>query len=146
RIGMDPVELRLVNAAREGDRMVNEVPFNRIGFREVLEAVRSHPHYRSPVPPGAGRGVAAGFWRNGTGASTAQLTFNPDGTVNLVEGSTDIGGSRASMAIIVAEELGLEPEEVRPTVGDTDAVGHTDVTGGSRTTYSTGVACYLAAR
>ncbi|MBO8140658.1 MAG: xanthine dehydrogenase family protein molybdopterin-binding subunit [Firmicutes bacterium] len=145
-IGMDPIELRLRNAAAEGDRMTNGVAFNRIGFKEVLVAAKNHPHYRAPLPPGAtGRGVAAGFWMNGRGTSTVHLTFNPDGTVNLIEGSTDIGGSRASLAMIVAEELGLDAHDVKPVVADTDSVGHTDVTGGSRVTYSTGVACHRAA-
>ncbi|MFS8534016.1 MAG: xanthine dehydrogenase family protein molybdopterin-binding subunit [Limnochordales bacterium] len=148
-IGMDPVELRLKNAASEGDRLVHGAPFNRIGFREVLEAVRDHPHYRAPLPPktgtyAVGRGVAAGFWVGASLTSTVQLTFNPDGTVNLITGSVDLSGSRASLAMIVAEELGLEPHEVKPIVADTDTVGYTDVTGGSRTTYATGTACWRA--
>lgn len=149
RIGMDPVEFRLKNAARDGDRMINDLPFERIGFIEVLEATRNHPHYRAPLPEGqgrVGRGMAAGFWANGRGTSSAQITFNPDGTVNLIEGSTDIGGSRVALAMIVAEELGLEPEDIKPVVVGTDSIGHTDTTGGSRVTYSTGTACWLAAQ
>lgn len=149
RIGMDPVEFRLKNAARSSDRMTNDLSLERIGFVEVLEAALNHPHYRAPLPEGqgrVGRGVAAGFWANGRGTSSVQLTFNPDGTVNLVEGSTDIGGSRVALAMIVAEELGLKPEDVKPMVVGTDSIGHTDTTGGSRVTYSTGTACWLAAR
>ncbi len=148
-LDMDPVDLRLKNAAVEGDRLVYGAPFNRIGFREVLQAVRDHPHYKAPVPGGAktyavGRGVAAGFWFGGSMTSTVHLTFNADGTVNLVAGSSDLSGSRASLAMIVAEELGLEPDDVKPVVADTDTVGYNDVTGGSRTTYATGAACWRA--
>jgi len=150
-LGMDPVELRLRNAAAEGDRLVHGVPFTRIGFREVLAAVRDHPHYRAPLPDGDGtvaygRGVAAGLWIGGSGTSTVHLTFNPDGTVNLIAGSPDLSGSRVSLAMIVAEELGLDPHDVRPTIADTDTVGHNDVTGGSRVTYATGTACWRAAQ
>ncbi|HET7560661.1 MAG TPA: xanthine dehydrogenase family protein molybdopterin-binding subunit, partial [Limnochordia bacterium] len=147
RLRLDPVELRLKNAVKAGDRMTNDVQFNRIGFVELLEAVKASDHYRSPKPKGphAGRGFGAGFWMNGGGRSSVHLTFNTDGTVNLIEGSTDIGGSRASMAMIVAEELGLAFEDVKPQVVDTASVGETGVTGGSRVTYSTGVACYRAA-
>lgn len=145
KLDMDPVDLRLKNAVEPGDRMVNGVPYPSIGFKEVLEAVKAHEHYRAPLEGRhVGRGVAAGFWMNGSGTSTVHLTFNPDGTVNLIEGSPDIGGSRASMALIAAEELGLEPEEIRPTVTDTDSVGHNDGTGGSRVTYATGTAVYRA--
>ncbi|MDB4894794.1 MAG: putative oxidoreductase molybdopterin binding subunit, partial [Firmicutes bacterium] len=113
----------------------------------VLEAVKQSEHYKSPVPgKHGGRGVAAGFWFNGGGPSSSHITFNHDGTVNLAEGSTDIGGSRASMAMIVAEELGIPYADVRPTVADTESVGYTDPTGGSRTTYATGMACHTAAQ
>ena len=60
--------------------------------------------------------------------------------MSLVEGSTDIGGTRTSVAMQMAEVLGIPAESVHPTVVDTDAVGYTDVTGGSRVTFSTGYA------
>lgn len=145
RLEMDPVDLRLKNAVEEGDRMVNGVPFNRIGFKEVLKAVKEHPHYTAPLEEEhVGRGVAFAFWTNGSGTSTVHLNFNVDGTVNLVEGSTDIGGTRATMAMIVAEELGMDMADIRPMVGDTQILGYNDGTGGSRVTYSTGVAVYRA--
>ena len=61
-----------------------------------------------------------------------------------MEGSTDIGGSRAGIAMQLAETLGIAAEDVTPTVADTDNVGYTDVTGGSRVTYATGWAAYEA--
>src|SRR5690606_31297644 len=134
-IGMDPVELRLKNAASAGDRGVHAAPSKRIGLRAVLGAVRVAPHSRAPLPPqpgtyAVGRGVAAGFWVGASLTSTVQLTFNPAGTVNLITGSVDLSGSRASLAMIVAEELGPEPHEVKPIVADTDTVGYTDGTRG----------------
>ena len=60
-------------------------------------------------------------------------------------GSVDVGGSRASMAMITAEVLGLEANQVHPLVSDTDSIGYTDVTGGSRTTLATGQAVFDAA-
>lgn len=145
QLGMDPVDLRLINAVEPGDRMTNGVQLPSIGFKELLQKVKEHPHYNAPLEgPWVGRGFAVGFWMNGSGTSTVHLTFNTDGSVNLIEGSTDIGGTRATMAQIVAEELGLEMSEVRPRVGDTECVGYNDGTGGSRTTYSTGVAVWRA--
>jgi CO/xanthine dehydrogenase Mo-binding subunit len=78
--------------------------------------------------------------------SSCTISVNPDGTVNLVEGSTDIGGTRAAIAMQAAEVLGLEAHEVRPIVADTDSVGFTSLTGGSRTAYATGIAAIEAAR
>jgi CO/xanthine dehydrogenase Mo-binding subunit len=89
-----------------------------------------------------GRGIAAGFWFNIGGASSCSASVNDDGSVTLVEGSTDIGGTRTSVAMQLAETLGIPAEEVRPQVGDTDSVGYTFLTGGSRVTFATGLAAY----
>ena len=147
RLSLDPLELRLKNAAREGTRRADGTVYRPIGCEQTTRAALESDHYRSPRPdrPNCGRGVASGFWFNGGGQSAATISVNDDGTVNLIEGSVDIGGSRAAMAMIVAEELGLRAEDVNPQVVDTDSIGYTDGTGGSRTTYATGHACYLAA-
>ena len=89
-----------------------------------------------------GRGIAAGFWFNIGGASSCSASVNDDGIVTLVEGSTDIGGTRTSIAMQLAETLGIGAEDVRPQVGDTDSVGYTFLTGGSRVTFATGLAAY----
>jgi CO/xanthine dehydrogenase Mo-binding subunit len=62
-----------------------------------------------------------------------------------VEGSPDIGGSRAAVAMQLAEVLGIATEDVKPQVGDTDSVGFTSVTGGSGVAFKTGWSCYEAA-
>ena len=145
-IGMDPVDFRLRNASREGVRRVEGPVFRRIGLVECLEAARSHDHYAAPLEgPNRGRGVAAGFWFNRGFQSAVNISVNPDGTVNLIEGSVDIGGSRASIAQQAAETLGIAYEDVKPTVVDTDSIGYTMVTGGSRTTFATGWAAIEAA-
>ena len=146
KLGLDPLEFRRQNAVREGTRGASGVPFKRIGYEETVEAALQSEHYRSELKgPNQGRGVASGFWFNGGGQSSAAISVNSNGTVNLQEGSVDIGGSRAAMAMIVAETLGLKAEEINPSVPDTNSIGYTDGTGGSRVTYATGHACYLAA-
>jgi CO/xanthine dehydrogenase Mo-binding subunit len=147
KLGIDPLELRLRNAAKPGTRRVDGPRYKSLGCVEVIEAMRRSSHYQSPLPgPNCGRGVAIGFWFNAGLASSATLTVNNDGTVNLIEGSTDIGGSRASLAMQAAEVLGLPVEAVIPTVVDTDSIGYTGVTGGSRTTFATGYAVHDAAQ
>ncbi len=147
KLGIDPLDLRLRNAAKEGTRRVDGPRFPRIGCVEVLEAMKNSPHYQSPLGgPNRGRGVAIGFWFNIGLPSSCTLNVCADGNVNLIEGSTDIGGSRASIAMQAAEVLGLAAEEIHPTVVDTDSIGYTGVTGGSRTTFATGWAAYEAAQ
>jgi CO/xanthine dehydrogenase Mo-binding subunit len=147
KLKLDPLELRLRNAARPGARRADGPRYRSIGCVEVLEAMRNSAHYQSPLPgPNCGRGVAIGFWFNAGLPSSVTLAVNTDGTVNLIEGSTDIGGSRAALAMQAAEVLGLRAEDVHPTVVDTDSVGYTGVTGGSRTTFATGYAVHDAAQ
>lgn len=147
RLGMDPVDFRLKNAAKEGTRRADGPKYPRVGCVEVLEAIRNSPHYSSPLEgPHRGRGIAVGFWFNVGLPSSCTISVNADGTVSLVEGSTDIGGTRTSIAMQAAEVLGIRAEDVRPSVVDTDSIGFTGVTGGSRTTFATGWAAYEAAQ
>ena len=146
KLGMDPLDIRMKNAAKEGTRRVDGPTFNRVGLVETLEAMKSHPHYSAPLGENQGRGVAIGFWFNIGFDSAVNLAVNADGTVALTEGSTDIGGSRASIAMQAAEVLGIPAEDIRPSVVDTDSIGYTAVTGGSRTTFATGWAAYEAAQ
>ncbi len=146
RCGIDPLEMRILNGAREGTPHPAGPPYRRIGFIETCEAIKNSPHYSSELNgANRGRGVASGFWFNAGMQSAAMVNIHADGTASVVTGSPDIGGSRASCAMIAAEVLGLEAEEVRPVVTDTDAIGHTDVTGGSRVTFATGMAVFQAA-
>jgi xanthine dehydrogenase molybdenum-binding subunit len=143
KLGMDPIEFRLRNAAKEGTRRASGTAFSRIGFIETLEAARAHSHYNTPLDgPNRGRGVACGYWGNWGGKSSASASINEDGTVNLLEGSVDIGGTRTALAMQLAEGLDIPVEAVRPTVADTDQVGYTEGTYGSRTIFATGWAVY----
>jgi len=146
QLGMTPLEFRLKNATKEGDRQASGVPFGRIGNIETLMAAKESPHYNAPLEGKyRGRGVASGFWFNGGGQSSCTLAVNGDGTVQMVTGSVDIGGTRAATAMQAAEVLGLRAEDIQPVVGDTRSIGYTGVTGGSRTAFATGWAAYEAA-
>jgi xanthine dehydrogenase molybdenum-binding subunit len=146
RCGIDRIEFRLMNAVKEGSAQTAGPPYKKVGFIETLNAIKNSEHYRAPLGgPNRGRGVAAGFWFNAGMQSSAVVNIHADGTASVITGSVDVGGSRASMAMIAAEVLGLGIDQVRPMVGDTDSIGHTDVTGGSRTTLASGQAVYEAA-
>ncbi|MBI2855801.1 MAG: xanthine dehydrogenase family protein molybdopterin-binding subunit [Chloroflexi bacterium] len=147
KLSMDPVDFRLLNAAKEGTRQITGPVFGPIGGLEVLQATRDHPHYSAPLSgPYRGRGIAAGYWGNGGGPSSAVASVNADGTIRLVEGSPDIGGTRVAVAMQLAEVLGIPVEDVQPSVADTDSIGYTSLTGGSSVAYKTGWACYEAAQ
>ncbi|MCS5573624.1 MAG: xanthine dehydrogenase family protein molybdopterin-binding subunit, partial [Pseudomonadales bacterium] len=147
KLDMCPLEIRMNNAVKEGSRRVDGPMYPQIGLVECLEALRDSDHWNTPLEgPHQGRGIASGFWFGCGLKSSAACSVNSDGTINLLEGSTDIGGSRTSIAMQLAETLGIDAADVNPQVGDTDSVGYTDVTGGSRVTFATGMAAYEAGR
>jgi CO/xanthine dehydrogenase Mo-binding subunit len=144
-LGIDPIDFRLKNANAEGDPAPYGPSYGPIGLRQILEAARAHPHWTAPLGPNQGRGVACGFWFNAGMNSSATVTLSGDGSAAVMTGNPDIGGTRAAQALMVAEELGVPVERVRPGVADTDSSGFTDVTGGSRVCYATGMAVIRAA-
>jgi len=135
-IGMDPLEFRLKNAAKEGTKAAHGPVFPRIGYAETLEAALKHPHYKAPLGKFQGRGVASGFWFNAGGESSAQVNITEDGNVVVTTGHPDIGGSRASIANITAELLGIDYNKVSVLIGDTATIGYSNLTGGSRVLFA----------
>jgi CO/xanthine dehydrogenase Mo-binding subunit len=133
---MDPLVLRQRNAAKQGTKSAYGPTFPRIGYVETLEAALSHPHYKAPLKANQGRGVASGFWFNAGGESSAQVNINEDGTVVVMTGHPDIGGSRASMMNIAAELLGIDYRRVQALIGDTSSIPFAALTGGSRVTFA----------
>jgi len=120
--------------------------FSNIAYLDTLAAIRDSEHYKAPLGPNQGRGVAVGFWFNIGGESSAAVHLADDGSVVVMSGNPDIGGSRASMAMMAAEVLGVSVERVRPMVADTTSIGFSMLTGGSRTTFATGMAVTQAAQ
>lgn len=145
-IGMDPVKFRLLNAAQEGTQSSYGPVYGPIGIKPTLEAVNDHPHMRAKLGKNQGRGMACGFWFNIGGQTCSDINIGTDGTVNLTVGTVDVGGARASLSLICAEELGIPYENVKCNVGDTGSLGHNDTTEGSRGTFSSGMATIFAAR
>jgi CO/xanthine dehydrogenase Mo-binding subunit len=145
-IGMDPIDLRIKNAAKEGTRASYGPTYGPIGIGPTLQAAKNHPHMKAPLKKNQGRGMACGFWFNFGGQTCTDLNIGVDGTVSLMVGTVDVGGSRASLSLIAAEELGIAYERVKCTVADTASLGHNDTTEGSRGTFSSGMATIFAAR
>src|SRR3984893_1734252 len=133
---MDPLELRLKNAAKQGTKAAHGPVFPRIGYIETLEAAKAHPHYSAPLGKFQGRGVASGFWFNAGGESSAQVNITEDGNVVVTTGHPDIGGSRAAIANICAELLGIDYRRVSVIIGDTQTIGFSNLTGGSRVLFA----------
>ncbi len=145
KLGLDPIEFRLKNAVRDGTDS-HRGKFRNIGLIQCLEAARDSEHYQSPLKANQGRAVAAGYWHNGAGVSSASLHMNSDGTAALATGSVDLSGTRIALAMMAAEELGIPVTSVSSVVADTESVGFSNNSAGSRTINATGQAVVEATR
>src|SRR5881628_1515573 len=146
KLGLDPIDLRMMNAAREGTKAAYGPKFGPIGLEETLNSIKKNEHWNTPLRKWQGRGVASGFWFNIGGETCASLTINEDGTVSLMAGTPDIGGLRASLSMVAADELGIPYDKVRPIIGDTGSLGFNFLTGGSRSAFSGSMAIVEAAK
>jgi CO/xanthine dehydrogenase Mo-binding subunit len=144
-LDMDGLELRLRNAAREGDRRPDGQPWPRIGLVECLEAARRHRLYTEPVGPHEGVGVAVGGWGGGREPAAAGCRVEPDGSLLVHLGSVDVSGTDTTLAMIAAETFGLPLERVRVETGDTATAPYAGMAGGSKIIYTVGPAVQQAA-
>ena len=142
---IDPLQMRLKNAVKEGDKSSYGPRFGSIGLIETLEATQAHPNLSIKLGPNQGRGIAAGYWFNHNGETSVSLAISEDGTAQVSVGTPDIGGSRASIALMTAETLGIGYEDVRVNVVETGALGVNEPTHGSRATFASGKAAVIAA-
>lgn len=136
KLKMDPLELRLKNAAKQGTKAAHGPVYPVMGYEQTVKAAMEHAHYKAPLKANQGRGVASGYWFNAGGESSAQVNLAEDGSVTVITGHPDIGGSRASIANITAELLGIDYNKVQVLIGDTSVIGFSNLTGGSRVTYA----------
>jgi xanthine dehydrogenase YagR molybdenum-binding subunit len=136
KLGMNPLEFRRINDTGETSK-VRQAEYT-LGAQEIGW------HRRNKVP-GAGKsvkkrgiGMGSGLWGGGGHAGTqARVTIHADGTVEAVTGTQDIGtGIRTVIAIIVAEELGLQPQDISVKIGDSGPGLPSGGSGGSTTTPS----------
>lgn len=146
KVGMDPLEFRKHNAVVEGDLMTNNRPLNSIGYTEMLAEIEKHPAWTSPLEgPNRGRGLAVGFWLGATLTSSSVIMVHADGTVTVSTGQVDLTGIRTTMKQMAAEELQIPLEDVNVRVVDTNSAPYTDLSAGSRSTWTQSIAIQRAA-
>ena len=145
KLDIDPIELRLRNAVREGDVDGQGAKWPRIAFIECLEEARTHPLYTAPLAAGEAVGIAAGSWGGARTPSAAGCRVEPDGTLSILIGTPDVSGATTGLAMIAADAFGYPVEKVRIETGETGVAPFGAVAAGSQTTYSLGGAVHEAA-
>jgi CO/xanthine dehydrogenase Mo-binding subunit len=143
---LDPVDFRLKNLMRTGDSMLVGFPCPPIDTEALLRRLKEHQHYQTPLTKSnQGRGLAYAMWFNLGGISSARIAVNSDGTVVLVTASPDMSGTRMTLAMQAAEVLGISVEHITSRGADSESIGFSYPTIGSRTTYATGIVVCKAA-
>lgn len=136
KLGLDPLEFRLLNAVREGEVRTTGGNWPSIGIRQVLERARQHPLYTAPTGPNEGVGVAVGGWGGGLESAAAVCRVEPDGTLQIQVGSVDISGTDTALAMVAADIFGVSLDQVRIEKGDTSTAPYAGMAGGSKTIYT----------
>ena len=144
QLDIDPIELRLRNASKEGDPNADG-KWPRIAMVEVLEEARRHPLYTAPVGSYEGVGIAIGSWGGARTPAAAGCRVEPDGTLSILIGTPDIAGASTGLAMIAAEAFGVSTDKVRIETGETGVAPRGPVAAGSQSTYSLGGAVQEAA-
>jgi len=132
-LDIDPADIRLENLAQAESITANWLKIGTIGLRRCIEAVVAGSDWRrryGKLGHGRGLGLACGSYLCGAGLpiywnhmpqSAVQIKLDRSGLVTVFCGEIEIGqGSDSVLAAIVAEELGLEPRDIRLCVADTD--------------------------
>jgi len=138
-LGMDPLALRDRNDAHPARREERRVGRERFGWDELRKR-------RDKGSLRRGIGFAQGLWYNFDGPpANAEVLIHDDGSVECRSGVADIGGGiRTACAQVVAEVLGVQPQDVIVHIGDT-ALPEGPPSGGSMTTQMLTPAVRLAA-
>lgn len=145
-LGWDPLEFRLHNASREGDPQANGTPWPPQGMKAILETIREHPVWRDRgSSPNEGVGVAVGGWGGGVEPCAANVRLNTDGSLAVSLGSVDITGTNTTMGMIAAEVFGVSVNRVKIITNNTDTAPYSGMSGGSKVTYTMGLAVQAAA-
>jgi xanthine dehydrogenase molybdenum-binding subunit len=144
-LGLDPIAFRLKNASHPGDPMPDGVQLPSLSLTDLLQRVRAHPCWTTPLTGlHQGRGIALGLWTMPGGTTSCHITLSADGSVTLVLGAVDLSATRTSLAMVAAEALGFDLEDVRVVVGDTDMVAYSGASAGDKITYVTSKAILKA--
>lgn len=143
---LDPLEFRKRNVVRAGDPQPDGTPWPAGGQLACLEAVESHPLWQARHADDAGgTGIAIAGWIPLVDPCAAACRVDPDGTVVVTLGAIDISGVYSSLVLVAAEEIGVDPRQVRVQIADSASAPYGPSAGGSNIACSAADAVRAAA-
>lgn len=129
-LGLDPVQIRLINAVQTGEKLLNNASVTSCGLTESIEKAAAAIKWKEKrgkmrkISRGVGMGCAAYVSGYGIGvrtSSAAFIKFNEDGSATLITGAVDNGQGNYTMLLhIAAEEIGLPPHQINVVAADTE--------------------------
>jgi CO/xanthine dehydrogenase Mo-binding subunit len=147
-LGIDPLELRLRNAMRDGDTALTGEPMHHPRAREVLETLRRESGWDRPrsKAPGRGRGIAFACRHTGGGKTSLVMRLSRDGKIDVLTGVPDQGsGSFTVVRRVAGATLSIDPERIAIRRGNTSEARNDPGAGASRVTHIVGQATHVAA-
>jgi len=148
-LGMDPLELRLKNLLKDGDKLPGGRGVDKVRCRETLEAAAEKAGWKkSKAGNDIGRGIGVSFRHvGGSGEANAEISVSPDGKVTILTAVPDTGtGTHTLLQQIAAEVLTNSPEDIQVEIGDTETFENDAAPGGSKITAMSGQAVLAAAQ
>ena len=132
-IGMDPADFRTMNIVHAGEALMTGDEFQAMRADTTLEEALRESGYSEPKAVNVGRGIGTGHHSQGGGAAVAQVTIETDGAIVAHFSTFDTGGGTYTLITqVVAEELGVSPEDVQALSFSTNQIGPLQGIGGSR--------------
>ena len=148
KLGMDPVEFRLKNTPKPGDKIVGVPKLRDVSLGETIRTAAEQIGWgKVKLEKNQGIGIATGSWIESAGpGGGAVVKVNEDGSVTVHIGKIDMGTAPGfGIPLIAAEELGIPVSDVTVVKVDTDASPWDAGTVGSRAMLVSGTATRLAA-
>jgi CO/xanthine dehydrogenase Mo-binding subunit len=139
---IDPLDLRLRNALKDGDPIPDQKSMVDVKCREVLEAAATVTNWKKAKKrPQVGRGIALSYRHVGLGDANARMSVGLDGRISILTTYADTGtGAHTILCQMVAEVLDIPFDQVGLEVGTTDSFRSESGTGASRVTFVLGQA------
>ena len=145
-IGMDPAEFRTKNITHDGEPLMNGDEYQALRADTTLEEALREANYSNNRPENVGIGIGTGHHSQGGGGAVCQVTIDIDGSITAHFSTFDTGGGTFTIiAQVVAEQLGVSPQDVEALSFSSNQLGPLQGIGGSRGARVTSTVGHMAA-
>src|SRR5918994_4780350 len=148
QLHIDPLQLRLKNLMRDGEKLAGGRAVDKVRVRQTLEAAAQKAGWGKKNRKNTGLGIGVSFRHvGGSGKASAELSLSAEGQLKILTAVPDIGtGTHTLLRQIAAEVLTISPELISTEIGDTESFESDAAPGGSKITNMSGHVVLQAAQ